>query len=252
MDVGARLRQARESRGFSREALARTTRIPEASLAAIEGNDIASLPPYPYNKGFVEAYAREVALEPQATSWEFLDQFGAQAHAPAPPDPKRVPPEVYIEGPSPRLSWFAVPAVALVVFWLATRTDTPTLENPPLGQPVPAPVENDAARAVAEEFPASSMSRVAPAAAAAAHAGALLAVLTTQGSAWVEARADGRRVLYELVESGAERRVSAEREITLLVGDAAAVTLVVNEKSFGTLGSPGQIRTLRITPDGVQ
>ncbi|MCA1586686.1 MAG: helix-turn-helix domain-containing protein [Acidobacteria bacterium] len=251
MDVGARLRQARESRGFTSEALARTTRIPHAALSAIERNEIASLPPYPFNKGFVEAYAREVGLEPHSTSWEFLEQFGARAHAPALPDPKRVAPEVYIDGPPRRFSWLALAAVALAVFWLATRTGTPAPENVPVTQTAPVPMESDAVRASVEDLPASSTSRVAPPTPA-AHAGPLLAVLTTHGSAWVEARADGRRVLYELINAGAERRVSAEREITILVGDAGAVSLTVNEKSFGTLGSPRQIRVLRITPDGVQ
>lgn len=61
--VGARLREAREARGMTVEAVARVTRVPVASLQAIEVEDFASLPAPVFARGFVRAYAQAVGLD---------------------------------------------------------------------------------------------------------------------------------------------------------------------------------------------
>jgi cytoskeletal protein RodZ len=250
MNVGARLREARESRGLSREAIARTTRIPLAALAAIEQNNITALPPYPYNKGFVEAYAREVALDPHATAREFLDQFEPPAPPPTVADYKRLAPEVLIEGGPRRLTWLVVPAIGLVLLVLVSRGSTP--ESSGLDRAEDPPPTETPAGPAANRDQAALPNEGSSAAAPVADARPVSVVLVTTGPAWVEAHADGRRVLYELLGSGAERRLSADREITMRIGDAGAVSLAFNNRSLGSLGVPGQVRSLRVTPDGVR
>ncbi len=61
--VGARLREAREARGMTVEAVAKVTRVPVASLQAIEVEDFASLPAPVFARGFVRAYAQAVGLD---------------------------------------------------------------------------------------------------------------------------------------------------------------------------------------------
>lgn len=246
MDVGARLRQARESKGLSREAIVRATRIPIGALAAIEDNDVSGLPPHPFNKGFVEAYAREVGLEPHATAREFLDQFDFEA-APAPAQYERASPELLIEGRPRRVAWLVVPAIALVWFMMSGRGSTP--EGGATVEPAePAASEAVAAAAKEEAAPAPEP----PVSESVEHAGAISLVLTTSAEAWVEARADGQRVLYELLDSGVERRISADREIALRIGDAGAVSLAVNGAPMGPLGGSGQVRDVRVTPEGLR
>lgn len=248
MDVGTRLRQARESRGLSREALLRATRIPPAALAAIEANDIRHLPPYPYNKGFIEAYAREVDLDPHTTAHEFLDQFDPLP-SPPPPEHPRVPAEVIIEGRPRRLAWLVLPIIAIVWFMLAGRGSNPDAAR--IDREGPTPPEPVAA-VKDESPPVGPRADARPAGGSAEHAGAISVVLSTTGAAWVEARADGQRVLYELLDSGVERRLSAERDMTMRIGDAGAVSLTFNGRQVGVLGDRGQIRVLRITPEGVR
>lgn len=246
MNVGARLRQARESRGLSREALVRATRIPMGALAAIEDNNVTRLPPHPYNKGFVEAYAREVGLEPHSTAREFLDQFVIEP-PPAPVEHQRDSPEYVIEGRPRRVAWLAVPAAALVWFMMSGRGSTP--DGAAVNPGVPPRAEPVAPAARDEAAPARD---VAPASGPVEHAGAISLVLRTSAEAWVEARADGQRVVYELLDPGVERRIGAEREIAMRIGDAGAVSLVVNGRSLGPLGASGQVRELRVTPDGLR
>lgn len=240
MDVGARLRLARESRGLTREALSRSTRIPAATLAAIEHNDIASLPPFPYNKGFVEVYAREVALDPHATAREFLDQF--EPPADVPPEP-HVSPDAFIEGPSARVAWLLVPILGLVLVIYVSRPSTPGTNT--AGDPADSARSGEVATSADTGPPAErAVLAIIPE--------PVSIVLKTSGAAWVDARADGRRVLYELLAPGMERRLSADREIVLRVGDAGAVSLVVNDRRLGVVGRPGEVRILRVTPDGVR
>jgi hypothetical protein len=37
--------------------------------------------------------------------------------------------------------------------------------------------------------------------------------------------------------------------MTILVGDADAMTWTVNGRSVGTMGRPGEVRTVRVTPE---
>jgi cytoskeletal protein RodZ len=247
MNVGERIRQARESRGLSLEAISRVTRVSAAALAAIDRNDVASLPPYPYSKGFIEAYAREIGLDPHQTAWDFLDQFAATGPRPAAPEVHDLPPHVVIEGRPRRPVWLAVALVGLVLFFFISRD--PAVEEPSASGATAATAEPEAAAAVQQASAAVESPPVSGQAASAAHAQALSVVVVANGPAWIEAHSDGRRVLYELLEPGASPHLSADREVRLRVGDAGAVSLTVNNRPVGVLGARGAVRDLLITPE---
>ena len=85
-NLGATLRQAREQRVMTVDAVAAATRIPAHLVEALERDDIGELPADVYVRGFVRAYCRAVGLqeaEPLATMEEVLQ---ARRLA-APPDP---------------------------------------------------------------------------------------------------------------------------------------------------------------------
>ena len=83
MDIGTQLRNAREARGLTLDALSRSTRVQPRILSAIEQNDSMRLPPRPYGRGFVRAYASEVGLDPEGTVRDFFSQFALVSAAPA-------------------------------------------------------------------------------------------------------------------------------------------------------------------------
>jgi cytoskeletal protein RodZ len=62
--LGNFLRQERERRGMSTAELARVTRIPLASLEAIESDRFDELPGEVFVRGFLKAYAQAVSLLP--------------------------------------------------------------------------------------------------------------------------------------------------------------------------------------------
>ena len=114
MDIGARLRDAREARGLTIDALSRSTRVQPKLLSAIERNDSVVLPPRPYGRGFVRAYASEVGLDPDGTVRDFFSQFGlADVARAAPP----LQPSIETEPPRGRLLWLW-PVAAVVGYAL--------------------------------------------------------------------------------------------------------------------------------------
>ena len=129
MNIGAQLRQARESRGLSIAALSSTTRISPRILEAIERNDASVIPPRPYGRGFVSVFAREVGLNADDMVHEFFAQFGG-------------PPAVHPPAPSiahdvvDPLNWrrwgtlLGAAAVVLVLGLLLTRTGVPAGHDP--------------------------------------------------------------------------------------------------------------------------
>jgi cytoskeletal protein RodZ len=62
---GALLSAAREEAGLTLADVAARSRVPMASLAAIESDDYQALPAVTYARGFLRLYAREVGLDPE-------------------------------------------------------------------------------------------------------------------------------------------------------------------------------------------
>jgi cytoskeletal protein RodZ len=61
---GSYLRRGREARGLSIAELSRATKIKESVLEQVEAARLDALPAQVFVRGFVEAYARAVGLEP--------------------------------------------------------------------------------------------------------------------------------------------------------------------------------------------
>jgi cytoskeleton protein RodZ len=77
VSVGQRLRQARETRRLTLDAVARETRVPRQSLQALEDEAFGSLPAAVYVRGFLRIYARHVGLDVQEILEQYEEQTGA-------------------------------------------------------------------------------------------------------------------------------------------------------------------------------
>jgi len=74
-DLGARLKQARQTKGVSLRDIATTTKISVVALEALERNDYARLPGGIFDRAFVRAYALAVGLDPEEAVHEFMADF---------------------------------------------------------------------------------------------------------------------------------------------------------------------------------
>jgi cytoskeletal protein RodZ len=69
---GEKLRQQRERRGISLDAISTTTKISTRMLRAIEDEHFDQLPGGVFNKGFVRAYARQIGLDEDEVVTDYL------------------------------------------------------------------------------------------------------------------------------------------------------------------------------------
>jgi cytoskeletal protein RodZ len=241
MDIGAQLRTAREAQGLSLGSIAQKTRVRARILTAIESNDLPAIPPKPFGRGFVRAYARELGLDPEQTVNDYFAQF--------PPVVQEAPPRKPVYEP-PRTSWF-VPLTSVAVLAIliasalrggdpATEPSTPAPVGTSGTEPLQVP-PRDAAPADPAATAAQSPNRSGPS--------ELNVVLTTNAESWVTATADGDRVVYRLLSAGSRESLRATREISVRAGNAGGVALTINGRPAGTLGRAGEVRTLRINPE---
>lgn len=122
--AGDMLREAREQKNLAIEDIAKTTRIPQRHLEAIETGDYGALPGRTYAIGFAKSYARTVGLSEVtigAMLREEMDDQGHSAYEPeisdySPANPSNVPPKY--------LAWIAggiaVLLLAGFLIWRAT------------------------------------------------------------------------------------------------------------------------------------
>lgn len=247
MDPGLRLRTAREARGLSLEKLARATRVKERILDAIEQNDARAIPPRPYGRGFVRAYAAEVGLDPDTTVREFFAQF-----API-PEPSPAAYGVATVAPRARTTtgrhWSTV-MIALVMAVVAATVVIAVGRRVLEGRADPRPV---ATAGLAAPAPASTVgtaaTRPAPAPAAPSPAtNGVLVVLEATRPAWVTASVDGRRAIYRTLKAGEREQLKGSDAVSLRVGDAGAIRWQVNGGPAQAMGRSGEVRTALVTP----
>jgi len=255
-EFGARLKQARVARGISLAQIAAVTRISTRSLEAVERNDFSKLPGGIFTRSFVRAYAGEVGLDPEAALQQFLSQ--------CPGDMAAVPTDApeSIDGPSrhaewqEKLSWrHAAVALALLallaIAWYTWQrsppggVETPRAEAPPAA--MGAPLEPSPIRPTEPAVRSAAATAAAPPVVAAAKR--LLVSIALISSCWISVTADGASVASRLFAAGEQLDASAERMLVVKAGDAAAVRVTINGRAAQPLGTPGQVVTVRITPD---
>jgi cytoskeletal protein RodZ len=242
MDVGARLRHAREERGLTLDRLSRLTRVTLPILKAIEQNNQGAIPPRPYGRGFVRTYASEVGLDPEQIVHDFFSQF---APVPAPsleptetsiPEPSLHP----AEARSPRrvglmLTWMVAAVLAIVmVGWSWRRAGAPEAVGTSGHSTPPA---------------AATLGTTTPAATPAAPSTTGVTIsLEATGPSWVTAVVDGRRVIYRMLQPGEREVLRGQQEITIRTGDAGALRWHTDGRPGEAMGKAGEVRTVRITP----
>lgn len=238
MDVGAHLRKAREAQGISLALLAARTRVQPRILTAIESNDIQSIPPKPFGRGFVRSYAHEVGLDPERMVHDYFGQF-------APVFPPDDAPQATRERQPIELPQWTVPAALALLVALGVMMF--------FRIPGGATNASDARTVVGTTGIAAPRPAAAPPAGPPAVTPNRIAlVLRADRESWVTASADGERVLYQILAAGSEHTLEATREIVLRAGDAGALRLTLNGRDVGAFGGSGEVRQVRITPANVE
>ncbi|AIF43694.1 RodZ domain-containing protein [Virgibacillus sp. SK37] len=75
MEVGSRLKEARETKGLSLDSLQETTKIQKRYLKAIEDGNLHILPGKFYARAFIKEYANAVGIDPAELLQEYKEEI---------------------------------------------------------------------------------------------------------------------------------------------------------------------------------
>lgn len=236
--TGARLRGAREKKGLTVLEAAEKLHVDARTLEALEAEDFAALGADVYVRGHLRRYAEFIGESPA----ELQELYAGSAPA-ARPDLTRIARSDPGDGGArlvlPALLGLLGFALLVLLWWVLT---TPGEKPQPLAAASP-PV----AGASAPQATAGAADGVAPA------AGATQLALQFSALSWVEVSdASGRRLLQGLYPAGSTRTLSGAAPLRVILGNAPAVALRVNDQAVllgGLVRHDGSARLL-IDGDG--
>ncbi len=97
--LGKYLRQQRESKKISLREVAKSTKVREHILEAIEGDQYHLLPPNTYVKGFLLSYAKYLGLNPKDVLLRYRRDLKGETVTPPPTQPPKPEPKVPAKHP---------------------------------------------------------------------------------------------------------------------------------------------------------
>ena len=242
------LRRARERLGLSLRDIQDRTKIRTTILGAIENNDVDHLPPPIFTRGFVKAYAREVGLDPQAFAGTLATP---QPLAAAAGDVRAI--DSAFEDRSERYnlseretSSLVTAALIVVGGLLFLLTDpwkpSPSTENAATNSAAATATDGTAVHGAVATTGANR-----PTVPPVPRAPNVRIDLAPQGPCWIEATADGERVIYRLLNAGDRYVLEGFEDLVLKVGDPAALAFSINGAKGRPLGPAGHSTTVHIT-----
>ena len=254
-DFGNKFRSARESKGIKLEQIAQETCISERFLRAIEEEDFQVLPGGIFNRGFIRTFAERVGLDPEAAVAEYKE-LTATVDA----EESGLFTGSVLDAAESHVLPIAVGAmiVAILLFYVFTRdagTSTEAAEQQAIETQVLAEAEPSPAPVVAAVTPSptSGVPREIIGNEKTDDTNGLSVQIEVHKTTWISVQSDGEEVAEGMfLDAGTNRRYTASKELELWIGNAAGVTLSINDREVPTLGSSGQVRILTITPDNVE
>jgi cytoskeletal protein RodZ len=248
-NFGASFRQARESRGISLDQIAKQTRISTRFLNAIETEDFSLLPGGIFNRGFVRAFAEAVGLNPDqaVADYERLTSVREPSDVSSSASDRPSTGERYLYPIA-----IGVLAVAIAIFYIVTRDSNQVsqisnepeaslhVDSAPSSPPPPESQIHSSSPAPDSEPPAKTLQ-------------ALTLDVEAREKTWIKVSTDGNSVNPgEVLEPGMTRKFTAESSFHISIGNAAGLTLKINDMPLKPLGKRGEVRFVTITPENLK
>jgi cytoskeletal protein RodZ len=258
--VGAKLKEARERKGFSLDEINARTRITPKNLVAIERDEVRNISSPFFYRSFVRQYAEQVDLDFRVIA-SAVDLLAGNMPQPDLPgqgvhQPVRVAPVQ--ARPKRDLSWVISTSVFLGFFVLGSggyagwKYYRPLIHQATLlpattvagGVPkTQAPVT--AGRAAVE--PAETVKPSEAKSAESIH----LEVEATERT-WLSVSADGKPAYTGILEPAETKVLDGQQSAKLRTGNAGGVNITFNGKEIGPIGPRGKTRTVVFTKTGYE
>ena len=245
MEINAKLQRARVERGIALSQISNATKISTHVLQQIEAGHFDELPGGLLTRGYLRAYASEVGLDPE----EIVSAYRAEFEQASPDDEPFTLPKSYAdtEARAPGTGMVLTIGLAVIMYAAFFRTSQTTFETDMAADT--AAIDVSATPSIEHAVAPARAAQLGSSPAEAANSEGLQIELRPQADCWVSATADGRVVIYRLMHGGERETIDAVEEILLRVGDAAALTYVVNGNAGRSLGASGEPVTIHITRD---
>jgi cytoskeletal protein RodZ len=248
--IGDHFREGREVLGISLEEISKRTCINIYQLDALETNRLERLPGGLYNISFARQYARELGLNEDEVAARIKDAMGLPVQSLSKMSVGRA--GFSIEEPTAKLAkWTsgffrkyggstisALIAIGLIGGGLYAYhlTEQEELATDTVAEIV-AMVQQVSEPAVAVQRQPEAPIELT------------LEVIET---VWVRAVVDGKRLFEETLSQGVVRPIVAQEQVKLKVGNAGGLLLSLNGEDLPAIGLRGQVRSLTVTPTGVE
>lgn len=238
MDIGDRLKEAREALGLTLEAVEEETKIRRKYIKAMEEEQFHILPGPIYAKAFLKNYAKFLKLD----AGEILEIYNQKFALEENQETSKRSPEKQVEvgasGRSRYRLYFAIAVVILglvvFVYYGVTRMVSSRDINEGDSGQIPLPsseqvqVPGDQQKPARQEPPAETT-------------GVHLVLNVKDAESWVGVEADGSPVFQGLLSAGQSKSFEAKEKIFITLGNAGAVEVVYNGKNLGFLGGSGDV-----------
>ena len=254
---GPALQRARTAAGQTLDAVSARTRLRPAVLRDLESGEVASSGGTVYARGHVRSVAQALGLDPAP----LLAVFDAEGGRPVPVvvEPARlpasrtgslrVPAAVRPERAAPRWGAAGLAALSVLVLLLVVGTFTGGERD---REPAPA---GDVFAGPSAAPPAPPPTTVAPPplqAAVPPPSGARLRVRVLSGSSWIRVQGANGTLFEGVFRAGqAPKDFGDAKELRLLVGNAAALSVVCGGKDLAPAGTAGAVRRFTCSTGGL-
>ena len=282
---GAWLKRERERQGVSLEEIAMSTKIGTRFLRALEDEHFEQLPGGIFNKAFVRAYARQIAIDEQEAVASYLEAMGETA---APPlvEPKLSEREESARNIASKIffwiepfPWRAVVAALVLVisalaflYFHSSRESKVSAREPDSniaalqsvnaksaavesaesgknsGSSAPNQVKPRKVLAAQQTSPEKSSQALAQITNA---PGEFSVIIRAKEDCWLRITADGKEVLQDTLGASGEKLVAAKSEITLKAGNVGALELWFNGKKLPSMGDYEEVKTIAFDANGL-
>ena len=248
MDIGDKLKEAREAKGLTLEAVEEETKIRRKYIRALEEEQFHVLPGSIYAKAFLKNYAKFLGLN----VYEIMEAYNrlvAETVNEAPDESTKDPEdEIKVSVPGKRRYWLYL-AIVLVIIGLAF-----SVYFGAAGLLSKSPVEKETGEPTGTPRQANGQAQTPPGQIQTAEQetppaifGVNLVLNVKDSRCWMRVVVDGSHVFEGEVSAGQSKTFDAEEKITVTLGDAGTVEVTLNGQNLGSLGSRGAVVTREFT-----
>jgi cytoskeleton protein RodZ len=249
MTVGIYLREAREAAGYSVEDIATRTRIPATIIKDLESEKFESSGGNAYARGHIRTIAQVINADIDRLIAAFEDT-AEQSHRPMiellqenSATALRNRKNININF-SPKIIGIATSIIAGIAIIIPTGLALSS-SSAHKGTPV-KPVKRVLAKAPLTK---SSINPVAPTTTSATSAVGRVVVRAAHGTSWLYVGdAAGNQLFSGKLSNGASETFDPTNGLYMKIGNAGAVSVLVNGKDQGLLGAQGEVKSLTFAP----